>query len=109
MLGGDAAIWSLTAERPHNEVMRRPEDLAAFRGLVRSTLDEIKAAHGERAAINVFPALPVSAAVELGRVRMPKADLPLVVYDQNRVAGGSIRALDVGGRGRSRPPRHPKT
>lgn len=97
VLGEDAAIWSLTAERPHNDIMRRPDDLAAFRKLVRSMLDEIKAAHGEHAVVNVFPALPVSAAVELGRVRMPKADLPLVVYDQNRTVGGFIRALEVGG------------
>lgn len=29
-----------------------------------------------------FPVLPASAVVKTGRLRMPKADLPLVIYDQ---------------------------
>ena len=73
--------------------MRRPEDLREFRRLVRAAFDGIKAAHGEVATIAVFPALPVSAAVEVGRVWMPKADLPLFVYDQNRARGGFEPAL----------------
>jgi len=46
--------------------------------------------------ISIFPALPVSAAVEVGRVWMPKADLPLQVYDQNRAHGGFEPALMIG-------------
>ena len=45
--------------------------------------------------INLFPALPVSAAVEVGRVWMPKADLPLIVYDQNRRVNGFSRTIQV--------------
>jgi allophanate hydrolase subunit 2 len=39
--------------------------------------------------------MPVSAAVELGRVWMPKADLPLVIYDQNTSLGGFVKALEI--------------
>lgn len=95
-LGPDAAIWSIEAEDPHNDIMKRPSDLAEFRRIVRSVFNRIKARHGERAAIHLFPAMPVSTAVEVGRVWMPKADLPLVVYDQNREAGGFVRALAIG-------------
>jgi hypothetical protein len=95
VLGKDVAIWSLTAENPHNDVMRRPEDLAEFKRHLRLLLDRIKATHGEDAVINVFPALPNSAAVEVGRVWMPKADLPLHIYDQNRAAGGFISTLRI--------------
>lgn len=96
ILGPDAAIWRIDAIGGHNDVMKRPEDLAEFRRLVRSTLNAIKARHGEAATIHIFPAMPVSAAVEVGRVWMPKADLPLVVYDQNRRLGGFVRALEIG-------------
>jgi hypothetical protein len=48
---------------------------------MRRLYDDIKAQHGEGATIHVFPAIPVSVAIELGRVRMPKSDLPLLVYD----------------------------
>jgi hypothetical protein len=96
-LGADAAIWAIEADRPHNDIMKRSEDLAEFRRLVRSTLNAIKAVRGERETIHLFPVLPVSAAVEVGRVWMPKADLPLVIYDQNRKLNGFMRALAIGG------------
>lgn len=97
VLGDDAAIWSLTAENPHNDIMRRPEDLIEFKRHLRRLLDRIKAVHGEEATINVFPAVPNSAAVEVGRVLMPKADLPLRIYDQNRSVGGFIPTLTIAG------------
>jgi len=87
VLGEDTAIWSLSAAKPSNDVMRYPQDLAQFRRLMRDLYDEIKAEHGENATIHVFPAVPVSVAVELGRVRMPKADLPLLLYDQTHGVG----------------------
>jgi len=95
VLGDDIAIWSLTAENPHNDIMRRPADLVEFKQHLRRLFDRIKALHGEHAIINVFPALPNSAAVEVGRVWMPKADLPLNVYDQNRSRGGFIPTLQI--------------
>lgn len=97
MLGDDVAIWSLIAENPHNDIMRRREDLVEFKRHLRRLLDRIKAVHGEKATINVFPAVPNSAAVEVGRVLMPKADLPLRIYDQNRSVGGFIPTLTVSG------------
>jgi hypothetical protein len=98
-LGEDIAIWSITADNPHNDIMRRPEDLIEFKRHVRRMLDRIKAFHGESAVINVFPALPTSAALEVGRVWMPKADLPLNIYDQNRSLGGFIPTLKIGTNG----------
>jgi hypothetical protein len=95
VLGDDVAIWSLTADEPHNDIMRRPEDLVEFKRHLRRLLNQIKATHGEHAEINVFPALPNSAAVEVGRCWMPKADLPLNIYDQNRSVGGFIPTLKI--------------
>ena len=82
VLGDDTAIWAIIAKRPGNDIMRHKEDLVYFRRLLRALNDDIKALHGEGHTVHVFPAVPVSVAVEIGRVRMPKADLPLLVYDQ---------------------------
>jgi hypothetical protein len=101
VLGSDAAIWAIEATAPHNDVLQRPEDLREFRRLVRMLLDQIKAARGEREQIHLFPVAPVAAAVEIGRVWMPKADLPLVVYDQHRRLGGFVRALEIHNSGTS--------
>lgn len=66
VMGEEVAIWSLTAREPHNDIMRRPEDLVEFKRHLRRLLDRIKAHHGEKAEINIFPAVPNSAAVEIG-------------------------------------------
>lgn len=95
VLGEGCSIWSITAATPHNDILRRPDDLGEFRRRLRHLLDRIKAVHGEMKTINVFPALPVSAAVEVGRVWMPKADLPLRIYDQNRFLGGFAPTLEI--------------
>ncbi|RWC57898.1 MAG: SAVED domain-containing protein [Mesorhizobium sp.] len=95
VLGANTAIWSITADEPHNDIMRRPEDLAIYKTHLRRLLDRIKAHHGEDASINVFPAVPVSVAVETGRTRMPKADLPLIIYDQSSQKG-FVRTIKIG-------------
>ena len=73
--------------------MRWPEDLAIYRTHLRRLLDRIKAHHGEDATINVFPALPVSVGIETGRVRVPKADLPMIIYD--RIPEGFVRMIKI--------------
>lgn len=88
-LGPDAAIWSLYADKPHNDILRRPEDQEAFRTALRRLYDGIKARHGEAAQIHVFPVLPASLAIEVGRVWMPKSDLSLRLYDNHRSSGFS--------------------
>lgn len=95
VVGPDSAIWSLCAEDPHNDIVRRPEDQAAYRTALRRLFDQIKARHGDGAPIHVFPALPVSLAVETGRAWMPKADPELRIYDQQRDAG-FVEALTIG-------------
>lgn len=96
VLGENAAIWSIAADQPHNDIMRRLEDLAIYKTHLRRLFDRIKAHHGEDAVINVFPAVPVSVAVETGRARMPKADLPLIIYDQ-RPGKGFVPTIKIGG------------
>ena len=95
VLGPDVSIWSLTAKNPNNDIMRHADDLREFRRIIRKLFDDIKAAHGQDASIHLFPATPVSCAVEIGRVRMPKADLPLLVYDQVWEAG-FVHRLTIG-------------
>lgn len=58
------------------------KQLSAFRQITRMALKEIKDAG--LADIKVFMAMPNACAVEVGRVWMPKADLPMHLYDYNR-------------------------
>ncbi len=95
VLGEDAAIWSLCVDEPHNDIVRSPEDQAAYRMALRRLFDRIKARHGDRVLIHVFPALPASLAVETGRIWMPKADPVLQIYDQQSERG-FVPALTIG-------------
>jgi hypothetical protein len=94
-LGEGIPIWRISSPEPHNDFLKSRGQLSAFRETARRTLDQIKASHGERATIHVFPAVPVSVAVDFGRIVMPKADLPLRIYDENKSTGGFARALDL--------------
>lgn len=90
----DLAIWEVTIDRPYNDVLQTASQLRTFRQTVRGLLDRIKARHGEHSLLSVFPAMPVACAVEFGRVRMPKADLPWRIYDQ--LPGAAfVPALDL--------------
>lgn len=93
---GAATIWQIVVPEPHNDIVKSPADLARFRTLMRKTFNAIKRFHGEHEMIHIFAASPVSLSVELGRVWMPKADLPLILYDQNRKLGGFQEALRIG-------------
>jgi len=82
VLGEDISIWEITCPTPHNDVMRRQDDLSNYRRLVRQALEQIKEIHGAEANLSIFPAAPVSCAIELGRVWQPKAHLDFDIFDQ---------------------------
>ena len=95
VLGNDISIWTLTIEDPNNDFLKSREQLALFRQEFRRLLDRIKASYGQEAMLHLFPAVPVSIAVEMGRVWMPKADLPFCIYEQNRKFGGFAKAFVI--------------
>jgi SMODS-associated and fused to various effectors sensor domain len=95
VVGSDVPIWRVTIDRPDNDFVRSRVQTESFRKTMRSLLDQIKAAHGERATIHVFPAMPVSLAVDFGRILNAKSDLPLTIYDENKKLGGFVKALEI--------------
>jgi hypothetical protein len=95
LLGSDVSIWTLTIKKPNNDFLKSREQLILFRQKFRQLLDRIKAIHGQDTVLHLFPAVPVSVAVEIGRVWMPKADLPFRIYDQNRQTGGFSMVFEI--------------
>lgn len=89
------SVWQLRVAEPNNDIIQTRDQLRQVREALRRALDEIKATHGDGQPLAIFPAAPVSVAVELGRVWMPKADLALSVFDEQRELGGFIHALDI--------------
>ncbi len=97
VLGKKISIWELTIDKPHNDFLKSKDQLSGYRATVRKLMVEINKAHGKNSHLSIFPAMPVACAVELGRVRMPKADMPWVFYDQNNKQGRFIKTLKIGG------------
>lgn len=95
VLGNDVSIWTLTIKIPNNDFMKSKSQLTAFRQTLRSLMDRIKLTHGQNNRLNIFPAMAVATAVELGRIWMPKADLPLVIYDQNKKTNNFELTLEI--------------
>lgn len=84
ILGKNVSIWEVSHSNPNNDFLKSKKQLQNFREVMRSLMDEIKRNHGENAVIHVFPATPLSIAIDLGRIIMPKADLKMKIYDENK-------------------------
>lgn len=95
VLGEDCSIYTLRIERPFNNFMKTRKHFDDFSSEARRLLNHIKHKYNAQTPIHIFPAMPVAAAIELGRVWMPKADMPLVIYDENTANSGFFKALEI--------------
>lgn len=97
VIGNKCDIWTITIDNPYVDYLKSQEQLSAFRELYRKLLNSLKKKYGQRATLHVFPAVPVSIAIEMGRCWLSKADLRLMIYDQNREQGNKfIPTLAIG-------------
>lgn len=96
VVGDDVAIWELTVDDPHNDFLQSEAQLRSFSEAARKVMVAIMSAHRGARTLMIFPAMPAACAVELGRIRMPKADLGWTIYDQNHRHQRFIPALTIG-------------
>lgn len=97
ILDNKVSIWELTIHNPHNDFMKSKEQLSLFREKIRRLMVDINHKHGQRTPLHVFPVMPVSCAVEFGRARMPKADMPWIIYDQSIKDQKFIYSIEIKG------------
>lgn len=95
VVGADTPLWTITINEPNNEFLKNKNQLDEFRILFKKILSEIKAINSDDTTIHVFPAVPVSFAIEIGRARLPKVDLPMIIYDYNKKRGGFVKAINI--------------
>lgn len=94
-LGDNTSIWEITINgTPHNDFLKTEALLSDFRRTVRHAFDKIKSYHGYT-GLHVFPAMPVSASIELGRVWMPKVDMPMTIYDANKEKNDFYKTITI--------------
>ena len=95
VLGENSSIWELTIKKPSNDFLKTREQLAAFRTKIREVISQISLVHGNTSPLSVFPAMGVSLAFQLGYIRMPKADMPWVIYDQNNNEKSFLKTITI--------------
>ena len=95
VLGTEVSIWEVTIDNPHNDFLKCRQQLSDYRSIMRKLMINISNKHGVETLLSIFPAMPVATSVELGRVRMPKADMPWIIYDHNQKHGAFVKALKI--------------
>lgn len=95
VLGDDCSIYTLTIAKPFNDFLKSTKLLQEFSLRLRELFDKIKSRHNGQTTLHVFPAMPIATAIEMGRVWMPKADMPLKIYDENTALGGFSEAINI--------------
>lgn len=94
-LGQKIPIYKVTLAQPHRDFLQAKEQLELFRGEWHSLLSELREKHGEKCEIHLFPAIPNSIAVEIGRCLLPKVDPTIIVYRLCKKNGCFIRTLTI--------------
>lgn len=95
VLGEDTCIYSIKIDNPDNDFVISRKQIVDFGEIMKEAFREIKKNHGQDIVLNIFPAMPISLAVQLGRVWMPKADVSMTIYDQNYALGGFVKTIDI--------------
>ncbi len=75
-------------------VISSPAAWASFERTVRGFLAHVEKEHGKIPEIAIFPAVPISCAITLGRALMPHVSPSLVLFDRNE-QNEFFRALEV--------------
>lgn len=93
--GANASIWTITCDIPRNDMMESKYQLEQFRMAARKVMDDIKNSNLENIDLKIFMAAPASCAVELGRIRMPKADSKWVIFDYSNKQEKDIETITI--------------
>ena len=92
-IGKYEAVYKIKANTNGVDCIKSIEDLSAFWHVYQNVLDEILNVHGAGCKIHLFPAMPVSAAFEVGRRYMLNTHPVITVFDENN---GFFETLQIG-------------
>jgi hypothetical protein len=74
LVSSNCSIYQMTISEPSPHFLKSKKQLEIFSYEYRKLLNEIQAKHGKNCNINILPAVPISIAVECGRVILPTKD-----------------------------------
>jgi len=96
LLNANIPIWHLTLKEPNREFVTSIAVQEAFYKTFRLLFESIKEKAPQCKLVHLFPIMPASLNVRLGMDYMPKADLPILIYDQGSASGGFFPTIQIG-------------
>jgi hypothetical protein len=90
MKGETVDIWKIFIDNPSVHYMRSRKSLGVFYKTIGDFYDEIKNKYGVDVEIHLFPVMSNACAIETGRAIMPKARLPITIYDKCNIGDRKI-------------------
>ena len=97
VLGDNTTIYHITIDEPSRTFVSGEIIQEEFVKVFRAAMETLKNLRPAPEYIHIFPVMPNSLAVRAGMDYMPKADLPVVIYEQANQADGFFKALTIGG------------
>lgn len=88
------SIYKITASKLEVDCIKSISDLSAFWHTYQSVCEEILNLYGRNVGVHLFPAVPVSAAFEIGRRYMANTYPKINIYDE---CDGFFETLILGG------------
>lgn len=88
-------VYEIRATPPSVDCISSKGDLSAFWHSYQKTMDAIRTEHPGLSEVAVLPAVPVSAAFEMGRRFMPGVYPKMHIYD---LSDSLIKTLTIGGK-----------
>lgn len=98
VLGSSCTIYHLTIENPSRSFVKNVGIQETFVQSFRMAMETLKKENPNCRTIHIFPAMPQSLAIRAGMDYMPKADLPIIIYEQAGPDIGFIETLMIGGK-----------
>lgn len=92
VLGKECDIIKVESTIHGNDIIKNKSQLEAYNKKIREAYEKIKDIYGRNCEINIFPAMPISIAIETGRCWMKKAHPKLTIYDEKN---GFKKALEI--------------
>lgn len=94
-LASKVPVYRLGINKTGRDKVCTAQMLSQFRGKWRALLTDLRSTHGENCRAHVFPAVPNSVAVEIGRTTLPKSDPRLEIWDHQIDKGGWVHAITL--------------
>lgn len=92
IMGKECDIIKIESNIHGNDIIKNKKQLEIYKNKIREAYEYIKDVYGKKCEVNIFPAMPISIAIETGICWMKKAHPGLIIYDEKN---GFRKTLEI--------------